>query len=35
VLGVNGQAGSWQFDLDGSGTMDLVVSDAIHRMILS
>jgi hypothetical protein len=35
VAGVNGQAGSWQFDLDGSGTMDLLVSDAIHRMIVS
>ena len=35
VQGVNGQAGSWQFDLDGSGTMDLLVSDTIHRMILA
>jgi hypothetical protein len=35
IEGTNGQAGSWQFDLDGSGTMDLVVSDTIHRIILS
>jgi hypothetical protein len=31
----NGQAGTWQFDLDRSGSMDLNVSDAIHRIILS
>jgi len=35
IQGSNGQAGSWQFDLDRSGSMDLVVSDAIHRIILS
>ena len=35
IEGSNGQAGTWQFDLDRSGSMDLVVSDAIHRIILS
>lgn len=35
VPAANGQSGAWQFDLDGSGSMDLLVSDTIHRIILS
>jgi hypothetical protein len=35
IPGTNGQSGFWQFDLDGSGTMDLMVSDTVHRIILS